>query len=131
MTIEQIQQRWNPEFDFGITYYLSGPMSGYPDYNYEAFRVASGVLRETGVTLESPHENEWPDGHEAMDPSDLWGDMMEKALSQMEKCNGIILLKGWPQSKGARQELMIGMKLNWPIWYYHDFQLINMNRSQS
>ena len=129
MTIGETRQRWNPEFDFDLTYYLSGPMSGYPEYNYAAFTDAATVLRATGVTLQSPHENPWPDHH--MGEKDLWDYMMHLAIDQMDKCQSIILLKGWPQSSGSRAELEVAMQRNWPVWYYHDYQLTNMNRSSN
>jgi len=122
-----MQQRWNPEIDFGLTYYLSGPMSGIPEYNYPAFEEAARILRQTGLRIESPHENPVPP--QQMSEADLWTHMMELCIDQMERCGGIILLKGWPQSRGSRQELQIAMQKDWPVWFYNDYQLTNMNRS--
>lgn len=129
MIIKGQMQRWNPEFDFELTYYLAGPMSGYEDYNYPAFENAAQILRQTGVKIESPHENPWPENYEAMGESKLWIEMMAITHRQMQKCHGIILLKGWPQSRGARIELQEALLKNQPVWFYHNFQLTNMNRS--
>lgn len=126
-----MKERWNPGFDFTRTWYLSGPMSGYEQYNYPYFEHCATILRNTGVTIESPHENIWPDGHDEMTPDQLWKHMMEICIEQMNRCQGIILIKGWPQSRGAKQELQIAMQRDWPVWYYHDFQLTNMNRNES
>lgn len=124
-----MKERWNPGFDFDLTWYLSGPMSGYPEYNYPAFTDAARVLRNTGVKLESPHENQWPE--EKLDEPNLWAYMMDLALAQMDCCGGIILLKGWPQSRGSKAELEIALQKDWPVWYYNDYSLTNMNKELS
>lgn len=123
-----INRRANPEFDFDKTYYLAGPMSGYPEYNYPAFHTAAWALRNTGIKIESPAEVPWPEGHETMPDAELWAYMMEQTGIQMERCQGIILMKGWPQSTGAKIELVKSLEKGWPVWYYHDFNLLNMNR---
>lgn len=113
-----------------VDYYLAGPMSGYPEYNYPAFTAAAEVLRDAGLTIHSPHEVLWPDGHEDFSPEDLWKYMMEETGKVMTKCNGIILLKGWPQSRGARQEMQFALEHEWPAYFYHDFSLYSMNNDQ-
>lgn len=125
---EGMSERWNPGFDFEKTWYLAGPMSGYPEYNYPAFHHAATVLRETGIKLESPAENEWPPKHKDLDEKALWDHMMDLGRKQISRCQGIILLKGWPQSTGACAELNGALKAGWPVWYFHNFQLTNMNK---
>jgi hypothetical protein len=47
-------------------------------------------------------------------------------------CGAIILLPGWPQSKGARNELIIAMMLNLKVYYYNPHgaeRLTDMNFS--
>lgn len=116
-----------PAFDLKLTYYLSGPMSGYPKYNYDAFDDAAYILRQSGIKLESPHENPWPHNGDQMDAPELWKIMMEKCFEQMERCQGIIMLKGWPQSRGARIEIAKGLDKNWPIYFFNRFMLTDMN----
>lgn len=125
---ENLRQRWAPNVDFDLTYYLSGPMTGYEKYNYDHFEHSATVLENTGLKIESPHRNPWPEGHEDMLPSQLWREMMSLAIRQMERCQGIIMLRGWPASKGACKELEFALAHSWPVYYYHDFQLIDMNR---
>ena len=128
ISVAGVQRRWNPGFDFDLTWYLSGPMSGYENFNYPYFTQVASVLRRTGVTIQSPHENAMPHDRRNMSPEALWEYMMELCYAQMDLCGGIILLRGWPQSRGARAELEIALQRNWPVWYYHDYQLTNMNR---
>lgn len=43
------------EFDYGLWYYLAGPMTGLPEYNYPAFEKAVSALEEAGIPVKSPH----------------------------------------------------------------------------
>lgn len=116
-------------FDLDKWYYISGPMTGYPNYNYERFKEVATWFREMGLKVHSPHENPWPDGHENMTESRLWGEMMKKCAIQMKKCSGIVMLQGWPQSRGAKSELKDAMNVNWPVWFLTDGNvLIGMNK---
>lgn len=45
----------NREFDYELTYYLAGPMTGLPEYNYPAFGAAVKTLSEEGILVLSPH----------------------------------------------------------------------------
>lgn len=112
------------DFDFGKIYYLSGPMAGYPDHNFPAFQKAMEDLEDSGVKVRSPHQMKPP----MLEPRDQ--DYLANDFAQMcLKCDGIILLRGWPQSTGARAELEIAMTLKWPVYYYEDWVLYDMNRS--
>lgn len=113
-------------FNMGLTYYLSGPMAGYPDFNFPAFASAAQELRDSGVTIVSPHElilSQEPD------PKKEGLDYLANDFAVMSRdCQGIILLKGWPMSVGAKAELNIALVLKWPVYFYHNFTLIDMNR---
>lgn len=111
------------DFDFDKTYYLSGPMAGYEGLNFPAFDEAAENLRAAGVELISPAEL-------AIDkdaPTDEDYLAMDFAI-MAGQCEGIILLRGWPASKGARAELEIALTLKWPVYYYENYVLINMNK---
>lgn len=110
--------------DLHKTFYLSGPMAGYDDLNFPAFVKASEELRDAGVKIISPNELSPEVGIPATGEDYLANDFAVMARD----CQGIILLKGWPRSVGARAELEIALTLKWPVYYYHDFTLINMNR---
>lgn len=115
-------------FDFTRTYYLSGPMAGYEEHNFPAFVKASYDLRHAGVTLLPAHEilhRKVGREHELQ-----WHDYLRTDLIKMlQQCHGIILLKGWPQSKGAKLELDVALALEYPAWYYNSATLTNLNRS--
>jgi hypothetical protein len=121
------EQIWSStEIDLERVFYLSGPMMGYAELNFPAFTKAAGELRDAGMKIISPHELILP-----TDPDpDMEGlDYLANDFAVMARdCNGIILLKGWPRSVGARSELEIALTLKWPVYYYHKFTLTNMNK---
>jgi hypothetical protein len=83
--------------------YVSGPMSGLPNLNMEAFNEAEQKLRKAG----------WPD---VRNPAGLAvnlyknlprGLYLRADLRQLLDCHVIFLLRGWEKSKGARLEALI------------------------
>ena len=128
--IDTAEQRFNKN----VPYYLSGPMSGYPDFNFPEFEFYCSVLREAGITVQSPHEidhHETPESRGSL-PYEVY---MQAALDLMEGCKGIILMPGWPQSTGACREISRSIDLGMPVYFIHDpdewqdnIQLVDMNR---
>lgn len=118
-------------FDFSRTYYLAGPMSGYPEYNYPEFEAACKLLRQNGVQVGSPHEIDYPE-------SKVLGDLpykeyIEGGMKLLAECNGMILLPGWSQSTGAMLELSEAATRGIPVYFLHvprkfDVVLVCMNR---
>lgn len=83
-------------------YYLSGPMTGFPNYNRPAFNRMAKLLRSKGFKIENPAEN----------PEEKsWEKHMELAIAQIKTCNSIIMLQGWESSKGAKIEFETARKL--------------------
>lgn len=75
--------------------YISGPMTGLPDFNYPAFNAEAARLRALGYEVESPAENpQQPD----------WEGYMRQALIQMLTCDAVAFLPGWAESRGALLE---------------------------
>jgi hypothetical protein len=71
-------------------------MSGYPELNFPAFRAEGARLRALGFQIVNPAElNEGSDGD--------WLECMRVDIAAImsEKCDGIALLPGWEQSRGA------------------------------
>jgi hypothetical protein len=124
--------RISSPIDLSRVYYIGGPMKGYPDHNFPAFREAAEILRYTGLKIVSPTEvnldayefaKQHGDGNEAPYPLHF---VAADILEMVTKCNGLILLSGWPRSRGARIELGIALDLEWPIWFYNNYQLTFM-----
>jgi hypothetical protein len=106
-----------------MIHYLSGPMAGYPENNFPAFQQAQDELTSLGYSVLSPHTI----NHGA---TVEWADFLRRDIAIMvEHCSGIILLRGWPQSRGARLELSTAVALDWPVYYYDQGVLHCMNRA--
>lgn len=104
------------------TYYISGPMAGYPEHNFPAFQHAKENLTTQGFKVSSPHDVDHGDTTE-------WSDFLRRDIGIMvEQCSGIILLSGWPQSRGARLELATALALEWPVLYFDGTTVHFMNR---
>ena len=112
-------------FDFTRTYYLAGPMTGYPDFNYAAFGQIKQDLESAGVQVASPHTLPWPDSHEG--DEELWQVMMRSALKLLLDCDGIILMRGWTNSRGALVEYNIAAALRLPSYFLDGKFLIHMH----
>lgn len=88
--------------------YICGPMTGLPDYNYPAFNECAERLRELGFHVENPAENPVPD-------CGSYNGYMRMAIAQLVRCDQVVLLPGWMNSKGARQEVEIARFLEIPL----------------
>lgn len=88
--------------------YISGPMTGYPDFNYPAFNDAANYLRSIG--------------HEPLNPADLpvtpgmtWADYLRADLILVAQADAIAVLPGWETSRGAQLEVHIAHALAMPV----------------
>lgn len=84
--------------------YLSGPMTGYPEFNFPAFRTEANRLRREGYRVVNPAEHGQQLGLS-------WADYLRKDIELLMKCDRIHLLPGWANSKGARLEHHIAIEL--------------------
>jgi hypothetical protein len=121
-------------FDRELTYYLAGPMSGYPHYNFPEFEYFAEILREAGIKVNAPNEIDHGETIETRGglPYETY---LQAGLALLEKSEGIILLAGWPRSTGACRELSRSIDLGMPVYFIFDpqgscdnVQLISMNR---
>lgn len=88
--------------------YLSGPMTGLPEFNYPAFNAAAAHLRALGVHVENPAENTKP-------PCGSWLGYMRLAVAQLATCDHVVVLDGWEQSSGARVEVELARGMGLPV----------------
>lgn len=112
----------------GLTWYLSGPMSGHPEMNFPLFDSSTRHLRGQGFTIVSPHEIEVP--LLASGDVDYHACLREDFRRMVEQCQGIILLRGWPRSRGARAELDIACELGWPVMFLDGDHIVRMDDPQ-
>lgn len=99
--------------------YLSGPMTGYPNFNYATFERVAKMLRSKGWDIESPHENPAPEP--MLEGQELWDYYMKLCHEQLLKCSAIILMNGWPESRGAVQEFQWALEEDLEVYYYDEW----------
>ena len=92
--------------------YISGPMSGFENYNFEAFDNAAKYIRDRGDIAVNPASRgkEWvaKNGNREMTDNEYRRIMID-CLNDLRSCDAIFLLKGWEKSKGAKQELSVAL----------------------
>ncbi|OBS10807.1 DUF4406 domain-containing protein [Acidihalobacter prosperus] len=76
--------------------YIAGPMTGLPDNNYPAFHRMADELRAHGYHVENPAENA-----SNPPPCGTWTGWMRLAIAQLIRCDHILMLNGWQNSRGA------------------------------
>lgn len=92
-----------------IDIYLSGPMTGLPDFNRPAFYRATKALRKKGYTVVNPPELD------ANEPQRSWIGCLRRDIKHLVKCKAIATLPGWKKSRGANLEIYIGRALSFPV----------------
>lgn len=95
--------------------YLSGPMTGLPDYNYPAFNAEAARLRALGYDIVNPAELKPPASE-----SDEWHHYLRRDLREMLTCDGLALMPGWHNSKGAHLEIQVAHRVEMSIWDARD-----------
>lgn len=90
--------------------YISGPMTGYPNWNHDAFNKKAAELRAQGYTVLNPAEN---DGG-SIDKSRAF--YLRQDILHVLNSEVVVLLPGWRRSRGARLEVAIAEELELPIY---------------
>lgn len=86
-----------------MKFYLAGPMTGIPDLNFPRFHEEAARLRALGHEIINPAE---------LNPtSNDWLECMRIDIRELVMCDGVALLEGWHQSRGATLEHDIGVRL--------------------
>ena len=102
-------------------WYLAGPMTGIPQFNFPAFIEATAAMRDQGYIIFTPAELDSPAVQEAAMASatgnqadvnmiETWGDMLARDVKLItDELDGVVFLSGWAKSKGARLEAFVGI----------------------
>lgn len=82
-------------------FYLSGPMTGVPDFNYPLFNRVATAYRKAGYSVFNPAESF--DGDTGRDRTEY----MRADIAALLQCRNVRVLPGWESSKGALLEIAI------------------------
>jgi hypothetical protein len=101
-----------PKFEqiLGPKVYLSGPMTGIPEFNYPAFTCAAAKLRDSGMQVFNPAESFSGD---TTKPYDAY---MREDIRALLDVEAVYVLDGWEKSTGAVTEVLTALSLNLPIF---------------
>ena len=80
--------------------YISGPMTGIPEFNRPAFDRAAAIVRASG------HEPVLPEPYVE---GKSYEEYLRDDIRMLLDCDGIYMLEGWQESKGAKIEHMIAL----------------------
>ncbi|EBA8053462.1 DUF4406 domain-containing protein [Salmonella enterica] len=98
----------NNQSDKKTVVFICGPMTGYENYNRDAFMRKEMELISRGATVLNPAM--LPDGLEH-------GQYLTITRGMIRVSDVICQLPGWENSEGAKREVVYAMKRNiWPMW---------------
>lgn len=113
-----------------MTVYLSGPMRGYPYFNFPKFDAAAKDLRTLGVVVMNPADHDrsiypniedWP-GFETGDPKKCPDFNLPNSLqwdfAAILDADAIVMLEGWNWSAGAKAERFVAESIGTPVMLY-------------
>lgn len=143
-----IAQSGNPDEPF---WYLGGPMTGIPKFNFPRFQEVAEKLRASGKNIVTPHELDDPETEAAALASpdgapgtgsangERWEDFLSRdvVIVSLPTCMGGIFMEGWHRSSGANLESYILDRLKKRVLEFDDgvgvlntFRLVPINRDE-
>jgi hypothetical protein len=117
------------------TLYIAGPMTGYQDFNFPAFDEAAEQLRAAGYDVINPADVDRSLGIDpavaSLHPSEqAFHEAMKRDIPLVLSADGIALLTGWRQSRGALVEYDVCRAIGHPAMNV-DAWLFRASKEQS
>ena len=110
-------------------FYIAGPMTGYPNLNFDAFDRCAQRLADLGLSYVNPADLDREVGIKPEDVDKMSAAAHDRLLRDCitrdvtaiaERCTHIIFLKGWERSKGCAVEMSLAKMLGLGILYEED-----------
>ena len=112
--------------------YIAGPMSGLPNFNFDAFNYWAAYWRQQGWIVFNPAQK---DEEAGLDPEAVktgddqlaikggWNfrESYQWDLNRILEADGVFFLKGWEKSTGARGEHAVAVAIQ---ARYPEFEII-------
>lgn len=134
--------------------YISGPMTGYKNFNFPAFDSCRDALQRDGVLVYSPADHDrdtiekcWPgqepedfDGYADGDIKRYFDAVTsggEFTLDAMlawdfavigQECDSIVMLPGWEKSSGARDERYVAERTGKQVWLANNYEAYDFEK---
>lgn len=101
------------------TIYISGPMRGFPDFNFPAFDKARDFYLDAGFSVISPADVEraidGPDAHALPENPKQHAYAARDIVAIFYFADHVVVLPGWEKSTGARAEVALAHWLKVPV----------------
>ncbi|HDT2145345.1 TPA: DUF4406 domain-containing protein [Enterobacter roggenkampii] len=96
--------------------FITGPMTGYHNFNRDEFNTEARILEERGFTVLNP----------AILPDGLRHDQyLQITLAMLEQADAVFLLNGWENSVGATREFDRADELGL-LFLYQDWESVSI-----
>lgn len=115
-------------------FYIAGPMTGIPQFNFPAFYLAATrlALFDKEHDFVSPAELDFEESRTAAelnatgDPvlyedmtGETWGDLLARDVKLIaDEVDGVVVLPGWETSRGARLEAFVASTASKPVYSF-------------
>lgn len=120
-----------------MKFYIAGPMSGIPQFNFPAFFELGAKVRELGHEVINPAEidTEEDQGAALASPdgslktvTKTWGDFLMRDVKIVaDQVDGIVVLPNWEDSRGARLEVFVALNCDKPVFSLDDGALVELD----
>jgi hypothetical protein len=98
------------------TIYISGPMEGYENDNFDCFNDMERILESIGYGVVNPVKV-YVDKDYQITTTPTRQDYYRKDIRALTYCDEIVMLKGWNLSHGAQFERYVALEMGLRIRY--------------
>lgn len=120
--------------DLGLkTVYISGPMTGEENLNFEAFEKAENKIKSLGFEVFNPHkfeelqDEDFISKIQDLGQNETWAEYMKIDLVKMLKsCDFVLALNNWERSRGATIEIFLAKSLGLPVLSNETYEELNV-----
>lgn len=93
--------------------FISGPMRGLPNYNFDKFDSVEKWLIAAGYDVVNPaHISRSYKETTILNNKDKFNEMVKRQLSALEQCDAILVLDNWEKPEGVKTEIQHALKHN-------------------
>ncbi len=101
--------------------FLSGPMTGYENFNFDRFNFIENVLKQYGVDVVNPvHICKKYKKDDVLNDKAVFDKMIAEQQEAEKTCNAILLLHDWQYSNGVKLELKTAANLDFKFFLDSD-----------
>jgi len=113
--------------DKNTTLYLSGPISGQPEENRQAFEDAEHRLRSLGFNVINPFHLAEPEPQDGDTSAQKWAAYLARDIHFLVKTHqtattpvpvAVVILAGWRYSRGSCLEVAVAEQFGIPVYTF-------------